>query len=408
LLNSYHRSVFVETGDPVDHLDEPKPIGAHFEELRRAILYPLIVWGVAMVLGLIFQNQVIWAIMYPMLKGVEKAKALRPDKFQFGIEKLTPQPERRIWPAPDGSSYVLRQDIVSKVTTKSEPAWDYRFKSPVLAFAVSPDGQRVAASSLDGQIAIIDTGSGKAGSVKDVPGAADLHFSPDGSSLLIARTNGEVLSLGREGGDPRQILAAHDVSFPRLLAMTHEPMEVVMVIMKAALVLGLIPGLPCLVFFLWRFVKPGLRRREPQIVRNLLLFMMLLFVVGAAFAYFVVLPVIAMFLYLLSADVAMPIWNITKVVDLTLMLVLAFGLIFQLPLVLIFLTYLGVVRPDDLARHRRIVWLAVFIVSAVLTPPDPFSQTLMAVPTILLYELGIWLSRFLLAGRGKGKVISDK
>jgi len=378
--------------------DEPKSLSAHFADLRLAILYPLIVWGLAMVLGIVFQDQVVKAVMYPMLRGIEKAKALHPDKFQFGIEKLTPQPERRIQTGPNGEIYVLRQNLVSKLPPAK---WDFRFSSTVLGLAVSTDGQRVAASAQDGQLVILDSGSGEPKAVERVTGVADLRFSQDARSLIIARMNGEVLALGRDGGKLTTLLPAHKVSFPRLLTMTHEPLAVLVVIIKAALILGLLPGIPCLVFYLWRFVRPGLRDREPRAIWRLLVFMMVLFVLGASFAYFVVIPVVSMFLYLISADVAMPIWNIAKVVDMTVVLVLAFGLIFQLPLLIIFLTYFDIVRPDQLAKHRKVLWLATFVVAALFTPPDPISQALMAIPTVLLFEVGLALSRFFIRKRDR-------
>jgi len=383
--------------------DEPKPLSAHFGDLRLAVMYPLIVWAVAMVLGIIFQNQVVKAVMYPMLKGIEKAKALHPDKFQFGLEKLTPQPERRIYTGPNGELYVLRQNLVSKLGGDLTPHWNFRFGSPVLGLALSSDGQRAAAAAQDGQLAILDSETGKPKAIEHVTGVADLRFSRDGKSLIIVRMNGEVLGLGRDGGELATLLPTHKASFPRLLTMTHEPMAVLVVIIKAALIFGLLPGIPCLMFYLWRFVRPGLRDREPQTIWRLLVFMMALFVLGASFAYFVVLPVVSMFLYLLSADVAMPIWNITKVVDMTVVLVLMFGLVFQLPLLIIFLTYFDIVRPAQLAHHRKVLWLATFIVAALLTPPDPISQALMAIPTVLLFEVGLVLSRFLIRKRERAE-----
>ena len=385
-------------GRPAAPVDLPRPLGAHLEELRRAILYPLILWGLGMVVGLAFQKHVVRAVMRPMLEGMEKAKKHAPDKFHSGIEKLTPQPAQRSLLGADGSIYIVRQNVVSQINADLTRGWECAFESPILAVAVSADGQRIAAAAVDGKLSLLDAGNGNPIEEESLKGVDELRFSRDGRNLIIAALNGEVHALGRDGGELTKILEARADLFSRsrLLTANLEPMSVFMVIMKAAMIFGLILGIPFLIHSLWRFALPGLLPHEVRAIKPLLWFIILLFLVGAAFAYFVVLPSISMFLYLLSADVSMPMWNITKVVDMTLVLVLMFGLVFQMPLVLIFITRLGLVHPDTLAENRRVVWIGMFIMAAVLTPPDPISQLLMGVPTIVLFELGIVLSRVFL------------
>ncbi|MDP6359822.1 MAG: twin-arginine translocase subunit TatC, partial [Planctomycetota bacterium] len=110
----------------------------------------------------------------------------------------------------------------------------------------------------------------------------------------------------------------------------------------------------------------------------------------------------------LNASYAEVIWDISKVFSMTLVMSFAFGVIFQLPLVIILVSLLNLVHPNTLARHRRITWIACFILAAFLTPPDPISQSMMAVPTILLFELGIWLARIFLRKRLKAMEEEDR
>jgi sec-independent protein translocase protein TatC len=170
---------------------------------------------------------------------------------------------------------------------------------------------------------------------------------------------------------------------------------------KLAFFVALIVAMPFVLYQLWAFVAPGLYRNEKRLALPILLSAMVLFYVGCAFAYFLVLPAVFAFLTgVAPAGVAvMP--DIGHYLDFVLVLFLAFGLCFELPVVLIILVTLGVVTPAQLARSRAYAIVGAFIVAAVLTPPDVMSQMMLAVPMCALYEVGIVASR-LLARRPEG------
>jgi sec-independent protein translocase protein TatC len=164
---------------------------------------------------------------------------------------------------------------------------------------------------------------------------------------------------------------------------------------KLAFFVALFLAMPLILYQLWAFVAPGLYRNEKRLALPILLSAMVLFYVGCAFAYFLVLPAVFAFLTSVApAGVAvMP--DIGRYLDFVLVLFLAFGLCFEVPVVLIILVTLGVVTPAQLAKSRGYAIVGAFIVAAVLTPPDVLSQMMLAVPMCALYELGIIASRIL-------------
>ncbi|MFQ3574144.1 MAG: twin-arginine translocase subunit TatC, partial [Thermodesulfovibrionales bacterium] len=164
---------------------------------------------------------------------------------------------------------------------------------------------------------------------------------------------------------------------------------------KISLFSGIILSLPVLFHQLWRFISPGLLPKERKYALPFIFATTILFIIGASFCFFIVLPYALSFLLTYkTGDVLMPMLSVGQYVDFCLKFVLAFGTVFELPVLIFFLTRLGIVTPQTLAKHRRYAVLLAFILAAFLTPtPDAFNQTLMAVPIILLYEVGIWVSR---------------
>lgn len=175
------------------------------------------------------------------------------------------------------------------------------------------------------------------------------------------------------------------------------PTEAFWMNMKIAMVAALIAALPVIFQQLWSFVSPGLHRHEKKYVVPFVLVATLLFLVGASFCFFVVLPFAMSFLLTYKVgDFMMPMLSVGQYVDFCLKFVLAFGAVFELPIIILFFTKMGFVTPQSLARYRKYAVLLAFVVAAILTPtPDIFNQTLMAVPMIVLYELGIIVSRIL-------------
>ncbi|NCT66681.1 MAG: twin-arginine translocase subunit TatC [Rhodanobacteraceae bacterium] len=159
--------------------------------------------------------------------------------------------------------------------------------------------------------------------------------------------------------------------------------------LKLAFFVALFAAIPYVLYQLWAFVAPGLYRHEKRLAVPILVSSVVLFYLGCAFAYFLVLPAVFTFMtHIAPAGVAvMP--DIGHYLSFVLGLFLAFGLCFELPVVLVILVALGIVTPAQLADSRRYAIVGSFVVAAVLTPPDVLSQTMLALPMCLLYELGI-------------------
>ena len=172
------------------------------------------------------------------------------------------------------------------------------------------------------------------------------------------------------------------------------PTEAFFVRLKVAALSGVFLSFPVILFQLWRFVSVGLTRTERRYALSLLPFSLALFVGGAAFAFLAILPVGVKFLLGYQTETLRPMISIQAYTSFATSFVLAFGLVFQLPVVILFLARIGMVSPSTLAAGRKYALLAIVAASAVLTPGgDVFSQLLMAVPTYLLYEVSIWVAR---------------
>ena len=159
--------------------------------------------------------------------------------------------------------------------------------------------------------------------------------------------------------------------------------------MKLAFFAALMITMPWLLYQAWAFVAPGLYRREKKLALPLLGSALALFYTGCAFAYFLVLPTVFSFLTKVTpAGVAM-MTDISAYLDFVLVLFLAFGLSFELPVALVILALLGWVTPAQLREGRGYAVVGIFVIAAVMTPPDVVSQLMLAIPMCLLYEAGI-------------------
>jgi len=165
--------------------------------------------------------------------------------------------------------------------------------------------------------------------------------------------------------------------------------------MKIAMVAALILALPVIFQQLWSFISPGLHSKEKKYVVPFVLTATGLFLVGGAFCFFIVLPFAMGFLLTYKVgNFMMPLLSVAQYVDFCIKFILAFGVVFELPIIILFATRMGLITTQALAKNRRYAVLIAFIVAAILTPtPDVFNQTLMAVPMIILYEVGILASR---------------
>lgn len=176
------------------------------------------------------------------------------------------------------------------------------------------------------------------------------------------------------------------------------PTEAFFVRLKVAALAGVFLSLPVTLFQVWRFVSVGLTRTERRYALGLLPAAIILFAGGGAFAFLAILPVGVKFLLSYATPSLEPMISVQAYTSFATAFVLAFGLVFQLPIVILMLARLGVVTPAALAAGRKYALLGIVALSAILTPGgDVVSQLLMAVPTYLLYEASIWVAR--LAGR---------
>ncbi|TBR11459.1 MAG: twin-arginine translocase subunit TatC [Lysobacter sp.] len=164
--------------------------------------------------------------------------------------------------------------------------------------------------------------------------------------------------------------------------------------MKLTFVVALMFAVPWLLYQAWSFVAPGLYQREKRLALPLLVSAVALFYAGCAFAYFLVLPSVFAFLAgVTPAGVAM-MTDINAYLDFVLVIFLAFGASFELPVALVILVLLGWVTPTQLRESRGYAVVGIFIVAAVITPPDVVSQLMLAIPMCLLYEAGILAARW--------------
>jgi sec-independent protein translocase protein TatC len=171
-----------------------------------------------------------------------------------------------------------------------------------------------------------------------------------------------------------------------------QPVEAFLAYIKLAIFCGLFVSFPVLLYHLLAFVTPGLKQNERKYVFLFIPFGVLLFVAGASFAYFVMLPFCMKFLTSFSTPWLEPMISIGSYMSFFCMVILIFGVVFELPVMILFLSNLGIVNPSMLRKNRKYVILVIFIVAAIFTPPDVFSQIIMAIPLWILFEISILLS----------------
>jgi sec-independent protein translocase protein TatC len=173
--------------------------------------------------------------------------------------------------------------------------------------------------------------------------------------------------------------------------------EPLMVYLKVALYGGIFLAAPWLLFQVWLFIAPGLYKREKKVVVPFLAFGTTLFYGGAAFCYFLVMPAAFPAMAAIASDAALrPMLTMSETLSLVLAMLLGFGIVFELPVVLAFLSMIGLVSADTLAKHRRIAVIVNVAMAAIITPTgDPLNLAMMAVPMIVFYEIGVIAARIL-------------
>ncbi len=170
------------------------------------------------------------------------------------------------------------------------------------------------------------------------------------------------------------------------------PTGAFLVSIKVAIIFGILASLPVIFYQIWAFVIPGLLEKEIRLAVAVVASATLCFLLGFAFAYFIILPFGLRFLFSFQTSYLAPMPDISSYVGFAGRLFLAFGIVFELPLLSFLLSKMGLLTPAFLRSKRRYAIAVIFILAALLTPPDVITQILLAAPLILLYEVSIWIS----------------
>jgi sec-independent protein translocase protein TatC len=173
---------------------------------------------------------------------------------------------------------------------------------------------------------------------------------------------------------------------------------------KLCLVLAIFVSMPFSLYQLWSFVAPGLYKHEKRMIVPLVVSSTILFYAGMIFAYYVVFPLIFGFLTSAAPEGITVATDIGKYLDFVLTLFFAFGLAFEVPIATIILVSMGITTPDSLVEKRPYIVVGAFVVGMFLTPPDVVSQTLLALPMLILFEMGVFFSRLM----GKQDAVEDE
>ncbi|MBL3555712.1 MULTISPECIES: twin-arginine translocase subunit TatC [Marinobacter] len=192
--------------------------------------------------------------------------------------------------------------------------------------------------------------------------------------LLISQPLRDLLPVG-------QTMIATDITSPFFAPL------------KLALVLAVFAAIPVILYQLWSFIAPGLYAHEKKLAFPLLFTSVILFYMGASFAYFVVFPLVFGFFTAIGPEGIVELPDIASYLNFVLKMFFAFGVAFEIPIATILLILTGATTPEDLAAKRPYIVVGCFVIGMLLTPPDIISQTLLAVPMWLLFELGILFGR---------------
>lgn len=175
--------------------------------------------------------------------------------------------------------------------------------------------------------------------------------------------------------------------------------ELFFVYLKISFLGGLFIALPILLWQIWCFVAPGLYEREKKFAIPFLVATPFLFYLGGVFTYFIVMPVVVSFFFGFSTEVVQQLPAIREYLAFFTRMIFAFGLAFELPVLILVLLKFGVVSRESVAEFRRYAYVIIFVAAAILTPPDPASQLLLAVPLVLLFELSYFSAIILKIGQ---------
>ena len=177
--------------------------------------------------------------------------------------------------------------------------------------------------------------------------------------------------------------------------------------LKFTLVLAVFITIPWILYQVWAFIAPGLYQKEKRLALPVLISSTLLFYCGMAFAYFVIMPIFFAFITSTAPEGVAVMTDINRYLDFVMTIFFAFGVAFEVPVATVILVLTGIITPEAMAAKRPYIIVGAFVVGMLLTPPDVISQTLLAVPMWLLFEIGIFVSRLLLRRRGEARAAAE-
>ena len=171
------------------------------------------------------------------------------------------------------------------------------------------------------------------------------------------------------------------------------PWDAIGLYMKLAFIVSFVAAIPTAIFQLWAFVKPALGRKEQRATLRYVPAAFFMFLAGLAFAYFIVFPMAYSFTEGITDSMGIePMYGVTQYFSFMFNIVFPLGVLFELPVVLLFLTRIGILNPVVLRKIRKIAWFLMVLVGTVITPPDVISDLLVALPLVILYEVSVFLS----------------
>jgi sec-independent protein translocase protein TatC len=344
--------------------------GDHLEELRVCLFKGVVALVIGFLVGLAFANWVVGYIQTPLKSALEEhyiTKAIRDMQREYG-QDLPPEVHR----------FVKENRLVFERVYVEAAEW-HRVGGLAKSTGAKPVPPQTADKTPDVAPAKPGTqGNANAPAAGDVPAEAEII-------------------LGQNIPVPHAPLVATRVWRPiQTIVKALNAQEAFMIWMKAGFVVGLVISSPYVFLQIWNFVAAGLYHHEKQYVHIYLPFSLVLFLAGAATAFFFVFQYVLQFLFGFNAAMQIdPDPRISEWLGFVLVLPLAFGVAFQLPLVMLFLHRIGIVSLEAYLSRWRIAVLIIFIASMFLTPADPISMLLMALPLTALYFLGIGLCKWM-------------
>lgn len=183
------------------------------------------------------------------------------------------------------------------------------------------------------------------------------------------------------------------------------PGEILWIYLMLATVVAITGTIPILAFQIWLFVRPGLTKKEQRVTIAYIPALFILFLAGLSFGYFVILPIVFDFLLTLGEGMFQTMFTIQKYFQFVMSLTLPFSFLFEIPVVTMFLTSIGIINPYQLQKMRKYAYFVLVVIAVIISPPDFFSDVIIVVPLLILYEFSIILSKIVYRRKLKRELI---